>query len=355
MVAQALEKKKKKMTHIPKVAVVILNWNGKYFLEKFLPSVYNTLYPNVLFYIADNASEDGSVDYVRHHYSTIEIIQNDQNYGFAGGYNKALSNIDADYYVLLNSDVEVIGDWITPVIDYIEQEPDMVAAQPKIRSFHHRDYFEHAGAAGGFIDRYGYPFCRGRIMDTLEVDNGQYDDETDVFWATGAALFIKSDAWHKAGGFDEDFFAHMEEIDLCWRLQNMGYRVGYTSRSTVYHIGGGTLSASNPRKTYLNFRNNLIMLQKNLPLWEACFTIFIRFWMDLLALLNFAFHKKFRDAWAISRAHQDFVRYFSKNARKRKQYSHKNPVSHVFNGWIVWQYYLNKIQRFSNLPHKNFK
>ena len=249
------------MKHYPRVAVVILNWNGRFFLEKFLPSVYNSSYPNLEFVIGDNASTDDSVVFVQENYPSVKILTNKTNLGFAGGYNAILKRVEADYYVLLNSDVEVTQNWIEPVIDYMESYPDIVAAQPKILAYHEKNKFEHAGAAGGFIDKYGYPFCRGRIFNDVEEDNGQYNTPMEIFWATGAALFIKSTAWKASGGFDDDFFAHMEEIDLCWRLKRMGYRIGYVGESVVYHVGGGTLNTSNPKKSYLNFRNNLVMLQ----------------------------------------------------------------------------------------------
>lgn len=341
------------MIEYPKVAVVILNWNGKFFLEKFLPSVYNSTYPNIEFIIGDNASTDDSVAFVREYYPTIRIIHNDDNYGFAGGYNKVLKKVEADYFILLNSDVEVTPSWIEPVIDFM-QKNDFVAAQPKIRAYHQRDYFEHAGAAGGHIDYFGYPFCKGRILNITEKDEGQYDTENEVFWATGAALFIKSSAWHEAEGFDADFFAHMEEIDLCWRLKKMGYKIGYTPASVVYHVGGGTLNTSNPKKTYLNFRNNLLMLQKNLPFWRALAVIWTRLWLDLVALLHFLAEGKPRDAWAVSRAHQYFFLYFFKTALKRKKYNAIENKTGLYKKCIIWDFYTNKIQKYSNLSVNNF-
>lgn len=343
------------MKYYPKVAVVILNWNGIFFLERFLPYVYNSTYPNIEFVIGDNASEDGSIEFIQENYPSITIIRNTENLGFAGGYNAVLDQVEADYYVLLNSDVQVTPSWIEPVIDYIESEPNMVAAQPKIRAYHSRDSFEHAGAAGGFIDYYGYPFCRGRLFQDVEKDEGQYDKNIDIFWATGAALFIKSSAWKTAGGFDTDFFAHMEEIDLCWRLKRMGYRVGYAHNSIIYHVGGGTLNTSNPKKTYLNFRNNLLMLQKNLPLLAAFWVIFIRLWLDLAALLKFLIERKPKDAWAISRAHQYFFLNIFKTAKKRKLKSDKFNPTGFYKKSIVWDYYMNKTRKFSELKANNFK
>ncbi|WP_140938845.1 glycosyltransferase family 2 protein [Sphingobacterium lumbrici] len=341
------------MIEYPKVAVVILNWNGKFFLEKFLPSVYNSTYPNIEFIIGDNASTDDSVAFVNEYYPTIRIIQNDDNYGFAGGYNKVLQQVEADYFVLLNSDVEVTPSWIEPVIELM-QKKDFIAAQPKIKAYHQRDHFEHAGAAGGHIDCFGYPFCKGRILSITEKDEGQYDVENEVFWATGAALFIKSSAWHEAGGFDADFFAHMEEIDLCWRLKKMGYKIGYTPASVVYHVGGGTLNTSNPQKTYLNFRNNLLMLQKNLPFWHALAVIWIRLWLDLVALLHFLAEGKPRDAWAVSRAHQYFFMYFFKTVLKRRKYNAIENKAGLYKKCIILDFYTNKIQKYSNLSADNF-
>lgn len=341
------------MINYPKVSVVILNWNGRFFIEKFLPSVYNSTYPNIEFVIGDNGSTDDSLDFVKANYPQIRIIQNDQNYGFAGGYNKVLEQVQADYYILLNSDVEVTTHWIEPVIEMMERE-NYVAAQPKIRAFHKKTHFEHAGGAGGYLDKWGYPFCRGRILHVTEEDRGQYDTEEEIFWATGAALFIKSSAWREAQGFDADFFAHMEEIDLCWRLKRLGHKIGYCPKSTVYHVGGGTLQTSNPKKTYLNFRNNLFMLHKNLPLGQALGIIFIRFWLDLLALIHFLVQGKGKDAWAISRSHQAFFTNFFKNSKKRKKYNVPFNKKGLYKKSIIWDFYVNKIQKFSDLSAKNF-
>ncbi|MGO3306262.1 Glycosyltransferase [Sphingobacterium sp. JB170] len=350
-----METKTKIMKNMPKVAVVILNWNGRFFLEKFLPSVYNSTYPNIEFILGDNASTDDSVSYVAENYPSIKIICNATNLGFAGGYNEILKQVEADYYVLLNSDVEVTPNWIEPVIEYLETEPGMVAAQPKIIAMHQKGFFEHAGAAGGFIDLYGYPFCRGRMMHVVEKDNGQYNDNCEVFWATGAALFIHSDAWKAADGFDADFFAHMEEIDLCWRLKRMGHRIGYVAQSTIYHVGGGTLNTSNPQKTYLNFRNNLVMVQKNTHLALGFWIIFVRLWLDLFAAIKFLIDGKPRDAWAISRAHQFFFLHLFKNAAKRKGYPGKGNLTGFYKRSVIWGFYVNKIRKFANLKVENFK
>lgn len=354
MDTQTLEKKTQDMTNYPKVAVVILNWNGKFFLEKFLPYVYNSTYPNIVFVVGDNGSTDNSIAFVQETYPSIKIIANDKNYGFAGGYNAILAQVEADYYVLLNSDVEVTPNWIEPVITYLETEPGMVAAQPKILAYHDKRIFEYAGAAGGFIDALGYPFCRGRILQEVEWDEQQYDDNREIFWATGAALFIRADVWRDAGGFDDDFFAHMEEIDLCWRLKRMGHRVGYVADSTVYHVGGGTLKASNPKKTYLNFRNSLLMVQKNAGFFACWWIVFIRLWLDLVALIKFLIDGKPRDAWAISRAHQYFFLNIFRNAKKRKRFSVKENRTGLYKKSIIWDFYIHKIRQFSQLKNKNF-
>jgi len=354
LVAPPLEKKGYEMNRYPKVAVVILNWNGRFFLEKFLPSVYNSDYPNIEFIVGDNGSTDDSVAFVRAVYPTIRIIQNDRNLGFAGGYNAVLKTVEADYFVLLNSDVEVPANWITPVIELLERNPDMAVAQPKICSNYQRDSFEHAGAAGGFIDSYGFPFCRGRMLHLVEKDRGQYDTPHDIFWASGAAFFIKQPLWELAGGFDADFFAHMEEIDLCWRLQRMGYRIGYCPHSVVYHVGGGTLAASNPQKTYLNFRNNLFMLQKNLPFLRAWWVVFARMWFDLAALLHFLAKGKLRDAWAISRAHQRFFLDVFKTARKRARNAERVNLRGLYRGSFIWAFYVHGKNIFSKLDPKRF-
>lgn len=342
------------MINLPKVAVVILNWNGIYYLERFLPSVYNSSYPNVTFVLGDNASTDNSVAFIKKTYPKVKIIQNKENYGFAGGYNRILEQVEADYYILLNSDVEVSTGWIEPIIQAMESDPNVAAAQPKILSSLQPNQFEYSGAAGGYLDQYGYPFCRGRLFDKLEIDQGQYDDEQSIFWASGAALIIKSKLWKESGGFDEDFFAHMEEIDLCWRLKRMGYTIKYYPFSEVYHVGGGALSKENPFKTYLNFRNNLVMLQKNLPLFQAYFTIFVRLWLDAIALFRFYFKGEFKDAFAIHKAHTSFFRYFRRNHKKRKGGPANFKVKGLYKGLIIWDYYIKGIHKFSQLNKNKF-
>ncbi len=342
------------MIDFPKVAVVILNWNGKYYLERFLPSVYNSSYPNLTFVIGDNASTDNSVEFIKKTYPKITLIQNDENYGFAGGYNRVLAQVEADYYIILNSDVEVSTGWIEPIIQAMEADPNVAAAQPKILSSLQPDQFEHAGAAGGYIDKCGYPFCRGRIFDKLELDQGQYDDPRTVFWASGAALFIKSKIWKESGGFDEDFFAHMEEIDLCWRLKRQGYTIKYYPFSEVLHVGGGALSKENSFKTYLNFRNNLFMLQKNLPFPKVYLILFLRLWLDLFALFRFFLKAQFKDAFAIHRAHWSFFKSFRKNNKKRNTNTTNFKVSDLYTKSIVWDYFFTGLKKFSQLDPKNF-
>lgn len=350
VVPQSMEKKTERSSGSkPSVAIVILNWNGRYFLEKFLPSVYNSTYPELRFIIGDNGSTDDSLAFVRENYPNIELVCNDRNYGFAGGYNRVLEGVDADYLVLLNSDVEVTPGWIEPVIAWMEANSDIAATQPKILSFHERHKFEHAGAAGGYIDAFGFPFCRGRLLSETEEDQGQYNDYCDVFWATGAAFFIRKSCWDQAGGFDADFFAHMEEIDLCWRLKHLGYRISYCPDSVVYHVGGGTLSKSNPWKTKLNFRNNLMMLQKNLPFWEAVWVIPIRLWLDFFALLHFAFKRNFKDALAVHQAHKAFFSAFFHTARKRQAPHPLKDKAGYYSGSIAWAFYLRGKRKFSDL------
>ncbi len=334
----------------PSVAVVILNWNGKPFLERFLPSVTQSKYGNLQIIVADNASTDDSVSFLTSNYPEVRVIINDENYGFAEGYNRALMKVDADYFVLLNSDVEVLENWIKPVIDLMQSDEKIAAAQPKIKWQQHKQSFEYAGAAGGFIDSYGFTFCRGRIFDRLEEDHGQYDTNLPVFWASGAAFFIKSKAWKEVGGLDGDLFAHMEEIDLCWRLKNKGYQVVCCTAAEVYHVGGGTLDASSPFKSYLNFRNNLIIMQKNLPFGEAIFKIFVRLWLDLAAWFQFALKGQFAFAFSINKAHFQFFKRFFRTAEKRgKQQIPLHQHQGVLKGSIVWRYFGKKIGKFSDI------
>jgi GT2 family glycosyltransferase len=341
------------MTNTPKVAVVILNWNGITHLREFLPSVLASTWPNLDIIVGDNGSTDGSIEFLKSRFPSVRVIKNDQNYGFTGGYNRVLQQVDADYLVLLNSDVEVHANWIEPVIALMESDSMIAAAAPKIKAFAQKDHFEHAGAAGGFIDCFGYPFCRGRMFYEIEEDKGQYEQSDEVFWASGAAMFVKKQYWVAAGGFDERFFAHMEEIDLCWRLKNMGLKVMYCAESEVYHVGGGTLNTENPFKTYLNFRNNLLLLKNNLPFWRSVFVIIIRIWLDLVALFRFLNEGKRKDAWAVSRAHQNFVRHIFKNdGPKAKTYSTK--LTGMYKGSIVWDFFIKKRKTFAALDPKEF-
>lgn len=334
----------------PSVAVVILNWNGQALLEQFLPGIVASEYDNLQLIVGDNASTDHSIAFVRERYPSIRIIENDKNYGFAEGYKRILSQVEAEFYVLLNSDVEVPQNWINPVINLMQSDPLIAAAQPKIKWQKDKTMFEYAGAAGGYLDMHGYPFCRGRIFDTIEHDHGQYNTAKEIFWASGAALFIRSAAWKEVGGLDPDFFAHMEEIDLCWRLKNLGYKIMYCPEAEIYHVGGGTLATDNPYKTYLNFRNNLIILQKNLPLSDAYFRIFIRFFMDFIAWIHFIMEGKIDFAMAVTKAHIHFFKNFWHNAKKRT--SRQKPfMQHAgqYRSSIVYAYFIKKVKFFSEL------
>lgn len=331
-----------------KVAVVILNWNGKKFLIDLLPTLIKHTPENVDIVVGDNASTDGSVDFLKEEYPQIQIIQNDRNYGFAEGYNKVLEKVSADYYVLLNSDVEVTHNWITPVVDMMEQDKDIAICQPKLLSYYNRDTFEYAGGAGGFIDKYGYPFCRGRIFNSLEKDYGQYDNACEIFWATGAAMFVKADVWKQLRGLDGDFFAHMEEIDFCWRAKNAGYKVCYCPKSVVYHIGGGTLPTSSPFKTYLNFRNNFYLLFKNLQKRQLIYIYPIRIIMDWVAAIKFLTEKKPKEFTAVIKAHWHFYKHIPMLKKKRKGITQRS-VSNIYNGNIVLEYYLKGKKEFSKL------
>lgn len=336
-----------------RIAVVILNWNGAQFLRDFLPIVIRHSAGVAEVIVADNASVDGSPDLLKKEFPDTRLISLDKNYGFAEGYNRALAQVDADYFVLLNSDIEVTPGWIEPVIAMMEKDPLIAAAQPKLLSWHERHKFEYAGAAGGFIDRLGYPFCRGRVFLNLEEDHGQYDDEKEVFWATGACLFVKAKMWKECGGLDPDFFAHMEEIDFCWRLKNLGYKVMYTPSSTVYHIGGGTLPKSSSRKTYLNFRNNFSLLYKNLPSESLGKVILTRLWLDWVAGMRFLLTSGFSEFWAVVRAHLYFYRNIGKLRKKRRSLQ-QGKVSGVYGKNLVWQHYVRKKLRFSELDENDF-
>jgi len=334
-------------------AVVILNWNGEKYLEQFLPIlIENTKLSGSEIIIADNASTDSSLLILQEKFPGIRTVVLDKNYGFAGGYNKALAQIEADYYVLLNSDVEVMPNWLEPLITYMDKHADVAACQPKIRSYFNRKYFEHAGAAGGYIDRFGFPFCRGRILGTAEEDKGQYDNITDVFWATGACLLVRSKTFWNVGGLDDDFFAHMEEIDLCWRLKSRGYRIVCIPESTVFHVGGGTLNVENPYKTYLNFRNNLLMLYKNLPAKLLKDTMFWRMIFDYIAAIQLFVTGKPKNAISVFKARSDFKRMQPNFEEKRKQnilYSTSDNYSDILQKSIVIEYFLKGRKTFDSL------
>lgn len=321
-----------------KIAVVILNWNGVKLLEQFMPSVLGYS-PEATIIVADNASTDDSVAFVKTHFPTVQIIQNKANYGFAKGYNEALQNLDFDIYALVNSDIEVTENWLQPILQKFQNEPDTAIIQPKILDYKNKTYFEYAGAAGGFIDQYGYPFCRGRIFQSLEKDSHQYEDETAIFWASGACFFIRSAVYHSLQGFDDDFFAHQEEIDLCWRAINRGHHIQYTPKSTVYHVGGATLQQGNPKKTYLNFRNSLLMLVKNLPKSSLFPILFCRLILDGLAGIQFLLKGKPKHTFAIVKAHFSFYSLFLKFYKKRDL----NQMRKYFKTKsIVYFYYIKK-------------
>lgn len=330
-----------------KTAVVILNYNGKKHLESFLPSVVE-FSQEAIVYVADNSSTDDSVAYVNTNFPSVQLLCLDQNYGFAEGYNQALKKIIGfELLVLLNSDVEVSQNWLAPFIHAFESSPLLGAAQPKIKSFNQKTYFEYAGAAGGFIDHLGYPFCRGRIFDTLEQDTAQYDTESEIFWATGACFFIKSSLFQELGGFDSKFFAHMEEIDLCWRIHHKGYSIKYLPNSVVYHVGGGTLHKSNPKKTYLNFRNNLLMLVKNLPIDSLFKVIFIRLILDGISGVKFIVDGSFKDCFAIIKAHFAFYALIPYAFKQRQK--NLGGIETIYSKSIIWQYFVKKNHLYSNL------
>lgn len=330
-----------------KIAVVILNWNGKSFLEKFLPSVVkHSIEAKII--VADNASTDDSISFLEKTYPSIDIIKLEQNYGFAGGYNKALKQVDSEYYILLNSDVEVTENWLAPMLKMLDNDKNIVACQPKIKDYNNKDSFEYAGASGGFIDKYGYPFCRGRIFDYLEKDTNQYDEPIEIFWASGAALFIRAQEYNQIGGLDEFYFAHMEEIDLCWRLKNEGHKIMVCPSSTVYHVGGGTLNKINPRKTFLNFRNSLLTLYKNLPKNERFVKIFIRLNLDAIAGLKFLLDGKPTHALAIIRSHFAFYSAIFQNKIKKTDVVNPN-LNGMINISIVKKHFINKSKTFNEL------
>ncbi len=329
-----------------KIAVVILNWNGKQLLEQFLPSVIKYS-PEAEIYVADNASTDDSVVFVKDHFSQVKIIQNKINGGFAKGYNDALKYVEEDIFILLNSDVEVTPNWLPPLIAEFEKDPEVAALQPKILDYRKREYFEYAGAAGGFVDQFGYPYCRGRIFETLEKDEGQFDDIVNIFWASGACMAIKKEAFYHAGQFDKDFFAHQEEIDLCWRLHNLDFKVKAVGASVVYHLGGATLNAMHPQKTFYNFRNSLYALLKNVPGDKIFQIIFIRLVLDAFAGVKFLTELKASHTAAILRAHFSFYSTFGRMWKKRKNLPKKKKYFGIRS--VVLAYYLIGNRRFGDL------
>ncbi|WP_079241882.1 glycosyltransferase family 2 protein [Chryseobacterium indologenes] len=319
-----------------KLAVAILNWNGRNWLEKFLPGVVQ-FSQNTDIYVIDNLSTDDSIEFLQKNFPTVNIIRNDKNYGFAGGYNEGLKAIKHEYYCLLNSDVEVTENWTEPVLELLEKNPLISAVQPKILSYHNRSHFEFAGAAGGLIDNLGYPYCRGRVFDDLEEDKGQYNDETEIFWASGCCFFIRSTDFWDQNGFDARFFAHQEEIDLCWRLINSGKKIYYTGKASVYHVGGGTLNKQSAQKTYLNIRNNLSMMLKNLPFPQLIWLIFFRLCLDGVAGIYFGLKHGFPHLWAVVRAHFGFYAQLPGTWKLRQKHQ-KNDFYQ--SKWLIFKHFL---------------
>lgn len=337
------------------IAIVILNWNGKHFLERFLPSV--VLHSeDAKIILADNASTDDSIEFVKINYPEIEIVVNSENKGFAGGYNTALKQIKSKYYLLLNSDIEVTKNWLLPLFEAI-QNPTVAGCQPKVLSYQEKSMFEHAGASGGYLDRDYFPFCRGRIFDRFEHDEGQYDGETEIFWATGAALLIRSDIFHEVGGFDEAFFAHMEEIDLCWRIKKLGYTFKVCPKSSIFHVGGGTLPYLSPRKTYLNFRNSLYMIVKN---HEGLLfpKLFWRMSLDGIAGIRFLVRMEWKHLFAVFNAHMAMYKRLPILLKQRKliQQNQKHfTAKGMYSGSILWDRYFKGVKRFTQLNQRLFK
>ncbi len=337
-----------------RVAVVILNWNGRAFLRQFLPGIIRNSSHIADIFVIDNFSSDDSIAYLREHFPTVRIIRNESNLGFAGGYNKGLEEVENDYYIFLNSDIEVTAGWIEPLLEFMDIHSEVAACQPKILSWHQPQYFEYAGASGGFLDQWGYPFCRGRVFQVIEEDCGQYDTSIRVFWASGACMFVRKEVFRKAGGFDNDFFAHMEEIDLCWRFQHLGYEIAVVPSSRVYHIGGGTLPKQSWRKTYLNMRNNGLMLIKNLPTHRLPIVLCARLFLDLAAALKFLADGGFRNFFAVFRAHASILRQFTRTLKKRKTIK-PNDKAILYRGSIVWAYFIAGKRLYSELDLRKFR
>jgi len=337
----------------PKVSVVILNWNGRKFLEQFLPSVLASAYSNFEVVVADNGSTDDSVLFLENSYPQIRIIRLEKNFGFAKGYNEALKQVESDYYFILNSDVELLQGSLKPLVDLLESDKTIAACQPKLLTWSNKKLFEYAGGAGGWLDRYGYPFAKGRIFDVFEEDNGQYDKSEPIFWASGAALFIRANVFHEVKGFDDFFFAHQEEIDLCWRIQLAGYKIYSCPSSIVYHVGGGTLPKGNSLKVFLNFRNNLIMLSKNLPFWRAFFVIWLRFGLDDISALKGLLSGDAGYFRSIIKAHFAFIRWWLfRRKENRHGYTKHIDLSGYYRGNVVWQHFAKKKKYFSEIVGK---
>jgi GT2 family glycosyltransferase len=340
-----------------KTAIVILNWNGLEFLKKFLGTVIKVSSGDESeVFVADNASSDDSVKWISDNFPEVSIIKLDKNHGFAGGYNLALERIDAKYYVLLNSDVEVTSGWLEPLVRIMDGNPGIASCQPKILSYNNKVQFEYAGAAGGLIDKYGYPFCRGRIFNYIEKDTGQYDSDIDIFWSSGACMIVRSDAWKRCGGFDDLFFAHMEEIDLCWRFNKAGYRVSYIADSVVYHVGGGSLSYDSPFKTFLNFRNNLFLLYKNLPDKKFHLTLFIRKLLDGVAAFVFLLKGQSGSFMAVWKAHMDYYKNIDKLKLKREEVKNLETgavVPQILNKSIIFEFYVKGRRTYRSLITEN--
>ncbi len=336
-----------------KTAIVILNWNGIEFLRMFLGTVVRcSARPDTEICVADNGSSDGSADWVAETFRNVKLILLDKNYGFASGYNKAIEQIDSEYLVLINTDIEVTEGWLDPLLKYMEENPDAAACQPKIMSYYRKDHFEYAGAAGGFIDKYGYPFCRGRIMNQIEKDEGQYDTQADIFWSSGACMMVRTTMWQKCGGFDPDFFAHMEEIDLCWRFSKAGYRRGFVPGSVVYHIGGGSLNYDSPLKVFLNFRNSLYMLYKNLPDDKLRSILLKRKIMDGFAAAMFIAKGKFKYFGAVVKAHLSYYKSLGDLRYKReivKRLGENGSDELIMNKSIIFEFYVKGIKTYSGL------
>ncbi len=341
------------MNQLPKVSIVILNWNGQKYLEQFLPSVLASDYSNFEIVVADNGSSDDSVSFLESKFPSIRIIKLKENYGFAKGYNETLKQIEADYYFILNSDVELLPDTLKPLVNLLERDKKIAACQPKLLTFHNKKLFEYAGGAGGWLDEYGYPFAKGRIFDVFEEDKGQYDNSEPIFWASGAALFIRASVFHEVKGFDNYFFAHQEEIDLCWRIQLLGYKIYSCPSSVVYHVGGGTLPKGNSLKTFLNFRNNRIMLSKNLPFWKAVWVLSVRLGLDGVSAFKGLFSGDAGYFIAILKAHFAFFSWWLFYRRKN---SYSFPRNKSLSGYlkknIAWQHFVKKKKYFSEIVGK---